>query len=325
MALAYNAGKMRRFTTVVRCIRKEADSVEFEIVEQFNGPSFEDMKNDPGLKESILVRIQMACSLKRLSQVELQRIIALSEGLTYESLGIELEEIRETIPNKEFVTFHPHSATRISSRVFARSPPTTALTYRVEDGIFKTLSRRAFNVLAERAGIEGRWNESESIPYLDDTEKGELLRAVPEVPFYLIIDEINRGDISRIFGELITLLEADKRYCGENEITITLPYSKEKFAIPPNLYIIGTMNTADKSISLVDAALRRRFGFIEMMPDYNVLRNLPDDTNDEVGEIVDIAVEALETINERITIIMTDHQIGTTPDESEKRRTRAMR
>jgi 5-methylcytosine-specific restriction protein B len=71
------------------------------------------------------------------------------------------------------------------------------------------------------------------------------------------------------------------------------------------------MNTADKSISLVDAALRRRFGFIEMMPDYNVLRNLPDDTNDEVGEIVDIAVEALETINERITSNYDrDHQIG---------------
>lgn len=312
VALAYNAGKMRRFTTVVRCIRKEADSVEFEIVEQFNGPSFEDMKNDPGLKESILVRIQMACSLKRLSQVELQRIIALSEGLTYESLGIELKKIRETIPNKEFVTFHPSFG--YEDFVEGLRPLTTddgTLAYRIEDGIFKTLSRRAFNVLAERAGIEGRWNESESIPHLDDTEKGELLRAAPEVPFYLIIDEINRGDISRIFGELITLLEADKRYCGENEITITLPYSKEKFAIPPNLYIIGTMNTADKSISLVDAALRRRFGFIEMMPDYNVLRNLPDDTNDEVGEIVDIAVEALETINERITSNYDrDHQIG---------------
>jgi len=312
IALAYNAGKVRRFTTVVRCTRKESDSIEFEVAQQFNGPSFEDMKNDLGLKVSILVRIQMACSLKRLSQVELQRIIALSDGLTYESLGIELKKIRETIPNKVFVTFHPSFG--YEDFVEGLRPLTTddgTLTYRVEDGIFKTLSRRAFNVLAERAGIEERWNESESIPHLDDTEKGELLKTAPEVPFYLIIDEINRGDISRIFGELITLLEADKRYCGENEITITLPYSKEKFAIPPNLYIIGTMNTADKSISLVDAALRRRFGFIEMMPDYCVLRNLPGDNDDEVGEIVDIATDALETINERITgNYDRDHQIG---------------
>jgi len=312
VALTYNAVKLRRFTTVVRCTRKEADSIEFEVIQQFNGPSFEDMKNDSGLKESDIVRTKMAFGLKRLSQLELQRIIALSEGLTYESLGIELKKIRETIPNKEFVTFHPSFG--YEDFIEGLRPLTTddgTLTYRVEDGIFKTLSRRAFNVLAERAGIEGRWNESESIPHLDDTEKKELLKTAPEVPFYLIIDEINRGDISRIFGELITLLEADKRYCGENEITTTLPYSKEKFAIPPNLYIIGTMNTADKSISLVDAALRRRFGFIEMMPDCSVLRSLPDDNDNEVGEIVDIATDALETINERITgNYDRDHQIG---------------
>jgi GTPase subunit of restriction endonuclease len=312
VALAYNAARLRRFTTVVRCTRKETDSIGFEVVQQFNGPSFEDMKNDPGLKESILVRIQMACSLKRLSEAELQRIIALSEGLTYESLGIELKRIREKVPDKEFVTFHPSFG--YEDFIEGLRPFTTddgMLTYRVEDGIFKTLSRRAFNVLAERAGIEERWNESESIPQLESTEKRDLLKVAPEVPLYLVIDEINRGDISRIFGELITLLEADKRYGEEHAIAITLPYSKEKFAIPPNLYIIGTMNTADKSISLVDAALRRRFGFIEMMPDYAVLRNLPGGKDDEVREIVEIATDALETINERITANYDrDHRIG---------------
>lgn len=312
VALAYTAGKMRRFTTVVRCIRKEADSIEFEVVQQFNGPSFEDMKNDPGLKESILVRIQMACGLKQLSQVELQRIIALSEGLTYESLGIELKKIREIIPNKEFVTFHPSFG--YEDFIEGLRPVTTedgTLTYRVEGGIFKSLSRRAFNALADRARIENRWNEPGSIPPLDDKEKKELLSVAPEVPFYLIIDEINRGDISRIFGELITLLEADKRYGEEHEITITLPYSKEKFAIPPNLYIIGTMNTADKSISLVDAALRRRFGFIEMMPDYDVLRNISGNKDGGAREIIDIATDALEAINGRITANYDrDHQIG---------------
>jgi len=186
---------------------KRSDSVEFEIVEQFNGPSFEDMKNDPGLKESILVRIQMACSLKRLSQVELQRIIALSEGLTYESLGIELKKIRETIPNKEFVTFHPSFC--YEDFVEGLRPLTTRRRHshlprggrHLQDAF-----RRAFNVLAERAGLKGDGTNPRASRIFDDTEKGELLRAVPEVPFYLIIDEINRGDISRIFGELITLL-----------------------------------------------------------------------------------------------------------------------
>ncbi len=86
--------------------------------------------------------------------------------------------------------------------------------------------------------------------------------------FYLIVDEINRGDIPRIFGELLTTLEKDKR--GKQ---IILPMSQEIFAVPRNVFLIGTMNTADRSISLLDAALRRRFGFIEMMPDGTVLRD----------------------------------------------------
>jgi 5-methylcytosine-specific restriction protein B len=85
--------------------------------------------------------------------------------------------------------------------------------------------------------------------------------------YFLIIDEINRGDVPRIFGELLTALEQDKR-----NRPVVLPVTKTPFRIPPNVFLIGTMNTADRSISLLDAALRRRFGFVELMPDSSVLK-----------------------------------------------------
>jgi 5-methylcytosine-specific restriction protein B len=114
----------------------------------------------------------------------------------------------------------------------------------------------------------------------------------------LLIDEINRGNIPKIFGELITLIERDKR-----DVTVVLPQSGESFSVPPNVYLLGTMNTADRSIRLLDAALRRRFAFIELMPDAAPLEG------GRVGEL-DLAIFLAE-LNRRIARVEgREKQVG---------------
>lgn len=123
------------------------------------------------------------------------------------------------------------------------------------------------------------------------------------IPYVLIIDEINRGNVSAIFGELITLLEEDKRKGNKEQTEVTLPYSNDKFSVPNNVYVIGTMNTADRSVEALDTALRRRFSFIEMQPNPEVL-------SDSEYKDVDLK-QLLETINHRIEVLIDkDHQIG---------------
>ncbi|ELA9722129.1 AAA family ATPase [Vibrio parahaemolyticus] len=162
-------------------------------------------------------------------------------------------------------------------------------------------------------GLKATTDEEGNVHY--SVEPGEFLKLCrraeqdPNSRYAMFIDEINRGNISKIFGELISLVETDKRTWGANPMSVNLAYSGKPFSVPSNVDIIGAMNTADRSIALMDTALRRRFEFIEMLPDARLFESdgLIDIGNDQQ---IDLS-ELLQTINDRIEALYDrEHTLG---------------
>jgi hypothetical protein len=211
-----------------------------------------------------------------------------THGLTKYKEDFGSKDAKNEAKRWEFITFHQSYSYEdfiegIKPGVKPEDEPEKKgdgqLAYEVRNGIFKEFAIRA--------------NENRNENYV------------------LFIDEINRGNVASIFGELITLIEEDKRLGKENAITVKLPYShneNEQFGVPQNLYIIGTMNTADRSVEALDTALRRRFSFIEMLPDLKVL----EEKGPKEAELSGInVVTLLKTMNDRIERLLDrDHCIG---------------
>ena len=254
---------LARVSRELQSVGNNAPTIELEPVERLDqGLSYDELKQDAVLAQSEPMRFNNQGTLFALTETEAEHLLVqLAERHPQRAVLEQAADsgTTDSVGPLTRVTFHPSYTYEDFIEGFrpdaGGAGGAGGLLLALEDGVFKRVCRAA--------------------------------QANPGRPYLLLIDEINRGNVAKIMGELLTLLERDKR-----GLTLTLPQSKETFSVPPNVFLLGTMNTADRSIKLLDAALRRRFAFLECMPDSELLHG---------AAVGDLALDDfLDGLNQRI-------------------------
>ena len=265
LVIGYQSTPDKRIIALARVSREfqsvggDAPTIGLEHVEQLDhGLSYDELTKDGVLAQSEPMRNNNQGTLFALTEAEAEHLLLqLAERHPQRPVLKHADSgTTASVGSLTRVTFHPSYTYEDFIEGFRPDAGGAGgLSLALEDGVFKRVCRAA--------------------------------QANPDRPYLLLIDEINRGNVAKIMGELLTLLERDKR-----GLTLTLPQSKETFSVPANVFLLGTMNTADRSIKLLDAALRRRFAFIECMPDTELLHGAA------VGELA--LDDFLDGLNQRI-------------------------